>query len=84
MARRQFGFPEVASGGGGGLGAGGAIFVQQGGKLTDLGSTETNTSAVGGANGLNGVFAIGANGNGLGVGQTIFLQGESQMLVGAA
>ena len=58
---------SLAGGGGGGLGAGGDIFVQQGGKLTVIGGTLTNGTEIGGT-GANGA------GNGSAYGG-IFIQG---------
>jgi hypothetical protein len=67
---------QTAGVAGGGLGAGGAVFVQDGGNLTDLGSTFTNTTAAGGQSSFDGM-----NASGLGLGQSVFLQGNSQMTV---
>ena len=63
---------DAASNGGGGLGAGGAIFVQQGGTLTVAGNFTVNGNSV-----LAGTGGGGTAGNGLALGSGIFLQGNN-------
>lgn len=71
--------------GGGGLGAGGAIFVQAGGSLTIQGGTVDGTgSATGGmAEALPGEVSPAAL-NGQGLGAAIFLQGNQPLDLAAA
>lgn len=56
--------------GGGGMGAGGAIFVEKGAQMTiDAATTFSGNSAAGGE---GGAYAPGNTGNGLGIGDNIF------------
>jgi Ca2+-binding RTX toxin-like protein len=76
-------------GGGGGLGAGGAIFIQDGGNLIDLGSTVTDAEARGGAGGTaahqeySSIAGqnVAVTGAGLGLGSSVFLQGMARLTV---
>ena len=63
----------AAGGGGGGLGAGGDIFVQQGGSLTIEGGSLSGGSVTGGAGAGN------AGGNGSAYGSGIFIQGDQSI-----
>jgi VCBS repeat-containing protein len=68
-------------GGGGGLGAGGDVFVQEGGSLTIIGGALASGSAQGGQGGVTDAdtnFATEA-GNGQGLGGGAFLQGASNL-----
>ena len=68
--------------GGGGLGAGGSVFVQEGGTLTINGGRMAGGSAVGGAGGtgfMEGATPAIRNGQGLGSG--IFLQGNQTLVL---
>ncbi|MGE7415087.1 Calx-beta domain-containing protein [Methylobacterium tarhaniae] len=60
--------------GGGGLGAGGAIFVQQGGSLTFTGGSVSGGSVAGGRGGLFDGAALGSG---------LFLQGDQQVTLAA-
>ncbi len=66
-------------GGGGGLGAGGDIFVQQGGSLTIEGGSLSGGSVTGGAG--TGVTGFGSlkGGNGSAYGSGIFIQGNQSI-----
>ena len=63
---------------GSGLGAGGAVFVQQGGGLA------LGTGAIGGGVAQGGASAFGLGGAGLGLGAGIFLQGDQQITLSPA
>jgi VCBS repeat-containing protein len=70
-----FYFPDTAhrtAGGGGGLGAGGAVFVQQGGLLTIGGGSISGNSVTGG-------LGSGGGGNGQAIGAGIFIQGAQDL-----
>ena len=67
-----FGAGAGNSGGGGGLGAGGDIFVQQGGSLTIEGGSLTGGTVTGGA-------GAGNAGDGSALGSGIFLQGDQSI-----
>ena len=69
-----FGGGAGNGGGGGGLGAGGDIFVQQGGALIVEGGSLSGGSVKGGAGGSDGRYA-GKNGSAYGAG--IFIQADS-------
>jgi len=62
----------VASGAGGGLGAGGDVFVQQGGSLTIAGGSLTGGTVAGGA-------GSGGGGSGAAFGDGIFVQGTDTL-----
>ena len=62
----------VGGGAGGGLGAGGAIFVEQGGWLTITGGSLSGNTVAGGA-------GTGGAGNGLALGSGIFMQGTNSL-----
>ena len=65
----------TGGGGGGGLGAGGDIFIVQGGTLTISGGTLADGTATGGA-------GAGGAGGGQGYGSGIFLQGNQSVTFG--
>jgi hypothetical protein len=69
-------------GGGGGVGAGGDIFVAQGGQLVMLAGTLSGGVALGGAGGgADGSATAGKSGDGFGAG--IFIMGNASISVGA-
>ena len=72
-------------GAGGGLGAGGAIFVQEGGSLSISGGAISGGAANGGAGGLMpGESSAPTSRNGLGLGAGIFLQGGQTLSLSGA
>ena len=66
--------------GGGGLGAGGAIFVQQGGSLTVTGGDLLGNSSVGGAGGSVAGVTTPSSTQGSAFGEAIFLQGNQNLV----
>jgi hypothetical protein len=72
----------AGGGGGGGLGAGGDIFIQQGGQLVIQGGTLSGGQAIGGAGGSGGDGATdGTPGQGYGAG--IFIMGDQTVTLAA-
>lgn len=70
----------VASGGGGaGLGAGGGIFIQQGGALSIEGGSFTAGEVHGGAGGASGPLPGTGGASGAGLGSGLFLQGNQSV-----